>query len=66
MLPPGLSLLRISDVSARTGLSPDAIQDRVGRGVFPASVTLGQDYVVWRSDEVDGLIESELERVDRL
>ena len=53
-------------VSERTGLSPDAIQERVGRGgVFPASVTLGPGYVVWRSDEVDLWIEDELEQVGR-
>ena len=66
MLPPGLSLLRIGDVSARTGLSPDAIQERIGRGVFPSSVRLGPCYIVWRSDEVDKWIEAELERVDRV
>ena len=66
MLPPGLSLLRMHAVSDRTDLSPDAIQERIGRGVFPSSVRLGPCYIVWRSDEVDKWIEAELERVDRL
>jgi len=64
-LPPGLSVLSMHAVSARTVLSPDAIQDRVGRGVFPSSVRLGPGYIVWRSDEVDAWIEAELERVGR-
>ena len=59
-------MLRMHAVSARTSLSPDAIQDRVGPGgVFPNSVTLGPGYVVWRADEVDKWIEAELEQVGR-
>ena len=65
MLPPGLSVLWMHPVNARTGLSPDAIQDRVGRGAFPTSAQLGPSYLVWRSDEVDAWIEAELERVGR-
>ena len=65
MLPPGLSLLPMNAVSERTGLSPDAMRERIARGVFPASKKLGQDHIVWRSDEVDNWIESEWEREDR-
>ena len=66
MLPPGLSLLPMNAVSERTGLSPDSIRERIGRGAFPASKKLGPDHIVWRSDEIDEWIEAELERADCL
>ena len=66
MLPPGLSLLPMNAVSERTGLSPDSIRERIGRGVFPSSKKLGPDHIVWRSDEIDEWIEAELERADCL
>ncbi len=51
-----ISLLRLPEVRARTGLSRSAIYALIARGEFPRPVALTARAVAWRSDAVDSWI----------
>ena len=50
-----LSILRIRDVCARTGLARSTVYSLVSRGAFPSPIRLTDSGKAtgWRSDEVD-------------
>lgn len=52
-----VSLLRISAVCARTGLSRSTIYAREAAGDFPKRIKIGKRASAWRSDEIAGYIE---------
>lgn len=47
------SLLRLPEVSRRTGLSRSSIYDRVKRGSFPAPIRLDHRLSAWVSADID-------------
>ena len=51
-------LLRVPDVTARTGLARSTIYDHVARGKFPRPVKLGPRVVAWRECDISRWIES--------
>lgn len=55
-----LSLLRISEVTARTGLSRSTIYLRMSQGQFPKSVSLGGRLVAWSSEDIDNWVEDQI------
>ena len=59
-----ISLLRIKEVQARTGLPPSSLYGLIQAGQFPAPVAITARTVGWRSDEVTAWIEAR-PRVDR-
>lgn len=54
------NLLRLKEVTARTGLAKNTIYDRIRRKEFPAQIDLGGNCVAWSEDEIDAWIESKL------
>jgi len=48
-----VSILRLPEVKARTGLSRSSIYRLISLGEFPASFPLGSRIVGWSSEEVD-------------
>lgn len=54
---PDVSLLRIADVSRRTGLSRSTIYARESAGEFPKRIKIGKRASAWRSDEVAAYID---------
>ncbi|WP_367346504.1 helix-turn-helix transcriptional regulator [Stenotrophomonas bentonitica] len=54
------NLLRLKEVSARTGLAKNTIYDRIRRKEFPAQIDLGGNCVAWSEDEIDAWIEAKL------
>lgn len=54
------TILRISDVIARTGLPRSSIYLKVTLGEFPRPINLGSRAVGWLSNEVDAWIESRI------
>ena len=54
------TILRISDVTARTGLPRSSIYLKVSLGEFPKPISLGLRAVGWVSDEVDAWIDSRI------
>jgi len=48
-----LSILRLPDVCARTGLSRSSIYLRIAKGEFPKPVSLGGRAVGWPENEVE-------------
>lgn len=54
------NLLRLKEVSARTGLAKNTIYDRIRRKEFPAQIDLGGNCVAWSEDEIDAWIEDKL------
>ena len=54
------TILRISDVTARTGLPRSSIYLKVSLGEFPKPISLGARAVGWVSDEVDTWIDSRI------
>lgn len=49
-------ILRLPDVTARTGLSRTAIYDLIGQGVFPRQRRLAPRTVGWLDTEIDDWI----------
>lgn len=56
-----LAILRRKQVEARTGLSRSAIYALMSRNEFPRPVRLTAKAVGWRSDAVDGWVQSRVE-----
>jgi len=54
------TILRISAVTARTGLPRSSIYLKVSLGEFPKPINLGLRAVGWLSDEVDTWIDSRI------
>lgn len=46
-------LLRIADVTQKTGLGRSTIYRRVSRGEFPGAYDLGGGVVAWKESEVE-------------
>lgn len=57
-----VSLVRIVDVMARTGLKKTALYDLIRRGEFPTAVPIGKRAVAWDSREVDDWIRDRIKR----
>lgn len=55
------NLLRLKEVSARTGLAKNTIYDRVRRKEFPAQIDLGGNCVAWSEDEIDAWIQAKMD-----
>ena len=51
-------ILRLSDVKERTGLSRSTIYLYVSDGIFPRPINLGARCVGWLESEIDGWIET--------
>ena len=60
-----LSLLRLSEVRQRIGLSRSTIYARIAEGKFPRPVPIGARAVGFLTSEVDGWIAAQVERRDR-
>lgn len=60
--PPGLE--KLVQVSRRTGLSRSEIYRRVRAGHFPQPVRIGVRALAWSSSEVDGWIETIVQKRD--
>lgn len=56
------TLLRMTQVKARTGLSRSTIYLRIKAGEFPAQVSLGPRAVGWLEAEIERWIEIQVER----
>ena len=54
------SLLKISTVKFRTGLSKSTIYRRVTEGLFVKQVQLGGRQIAWPSNEVDALVQARI------
>lgn len=61
---PNKTILRISDVTARTGLPRSSIYLKISLDEFPKPINLGSRAVGWLSDEVDAWIDTRI-RVSR-
>jgi len=55
------NLLRLKEVSARTGLAKNTIYDRIRRKEFPAQIDLGGNCVAWSEDEIDAWIQAKMD-----
>jgi prophage regulatory protein len=55
------SLIRLSDVKHRTGLSRSTIYARIVDGKFPRSVPLGGRAVGWLDSEIDQWIAEQID-----
>jgi prophage regulatory protein len=58
----GLSIWRLHEVMARTGLKRSTIYDKMKKGDFPLSVSLGPRAVGWIADEVIAWINEQIDR----
>ena len=47
------ALLRLSEVQCLVGLKKTAIYSRVGAGVFPEPLKLGERCVRWRTEDIE-------------
>ena len=57
-----LTILRLSEVKARTGLARSTIYDRIKTGSFPAQVSLGPRAVGWLASDVEDWIAGQVKR----
>jgi prophage regulatory protein len=55
-------ILRLREVSARTGLARSTLYERIKAGEFPAQVSLGARAVGWLETDVDAWIAAQVER----
>ncbi|EQD26471.1 Prophage CP4-57 regulatory [mine drainage metagenome] len=55
-----LCLLRLADVSAKTGLARSTIHDAIRAGTFPRPVPLGSRTVAWSSAEIEQWISARI------
>jgi prophage regulatory protein len=62
ILRPAATLLRMTQVKARTGLSRSTIYLRIKAGEFPTQVSLGPRAVGWLEAEIERWIETRVER----
>lgn len=56
------TILRLSDVRARTGLSRSTIYLLMMRGAFPKSISLGERAVGWVEADIDAWIAERIQR----
>lgn len=50
------TLLRLSDVKGRTGLSRSTIYRRMGAGTFPHSIRISAGLVAWYQTDIDAWV----------
>ncbi len=62
ILQPEFTVLRLSNVKARTGLSRSTIYERIKQGDFPAQVSLGPRAVGWLESDINAWISAQVER----
>ena len=55
------SILRLTEVKNRTGLSTSTIYLRISNQAFPSAVSLGGRAVGWIEKEIDSWIEKQIE-----
>ena len=55
------NMLRLKEVTKRTGLSKNTIYDRIRKREFPAQIDLGGNCVAWAEDEIDGWIRAKMD-----
>ena len=55
------TILRIADVTARTGLPRSSLYLKISLDKFPKPISLGQRAVGWVSDDIDAWIDSRIE-----
>ena len=55
-------ILRLRQVSARTGLARSTIYERIKAGEFPAQISLGARAVGWLEADVEAWIAAQVER----
>ena len=58
MSSPAPAILRLPEVLRRTGLSRSGVYERMNRGDFPATVSLGLRAVGWHESDVSDWINS--------
>ncbi len=56
------TLLRLSDVIARTGLSRSSLYLAINRGTFPKQILIGSRAVGWVEEEVESWIQDRIKR----
>ncbi|MBE0624409.1 MAG: AlpA family transcriptional regulator [Burkholderiales bacterium] len=56
------TILRLTTVKARTGLSRSTIYLRIRTGEFPAQVSLGPRAVGWLEEDIERWIAAQVER----
>lgn len=61
-----ISLLRLPEVKARTGLSRSTIYLKMSLGEFPKQIQLSKRCVGWSSEAIDDWITDQLTRADAL
>jgi prophage regulatory protein len=59
---PIATILRLTNVKARTGLSRSTIYLRIKAGAFPAQVSLGPRAVGWLEDDIERWIATQVAR----
>jgi len=60
--PPLSSILRLKQVTARTGLARSTIYERIKAGGFPAQISLGARAVGWLEADVQAWIAAQVQR----
>lgn len=63
--PGGLTLERLPQVKARTGLSRSEIYRRIALGDFPRPIKLGERASAWSTAEIDAWIADRIAARDR-
>jgi prophage regulatory protein len=63
---PRLTILRVGDVAARTGLSPATIYRLTQEGKFPRQVKLGEAAAGWLDHEIDAWLEARVQERDAM
>jgi prophage regulatory protein len=53
-------LIRFKEVSRKTGYGHSAIYEKIGKGEFPAPISLGARAVAWVESEVDQWIDDRI------
>jgi prophage regulatory protein len=56
------TILRLSTVKSRTGLSRSTIYLRVSQGTFPRQISLGGRAIGWIESEIEGWLSHQIER----
>lgn len=51
-----LEFLRLPDVTKKIGLGKSALYERMSAGIFPPSIKLGYNVVVWPAHEVNQIM----------
>jgi prophage regulatory protein len=53
-------LLRLPDVLSKVGLSRSTIYDRMEKGTFPKSISIGVNSVAWVEGDIDAWIDNQI------